>query len=218
MDKKKLIGMFIGVLMFAALIAGATFAWLTIQANFTNNVITGSARDFTFTYEKGTDVSDMIWTTSSPPRSTIVKDKGYITIDVEKAPRIPEASSFKIRLKKDKMEVGVNDLIKYAVCRSDILNDGECNNEVATPIPTEVGGKWVALGSVTTAADDQILYDDPTTFNVYSETTPTKAHYFVYFWLDSAVLTNDNFDDAHGKQMVGYVYAEAEQGENGTIQ
>lgn len=36
MDKKKLIGTIIGVTMFAALIAGATFAWLTFSATITN--------------------------------------------------------------------------------------------------------------------------------------------------------------------------------------
>ena len=44
MDRKKLIGTIIGVIFFVALIAGATFAWLTFNANVTNgnyNVSTG---------------------------------------------------------------------------------------------------------------------------------------------------------------------------------
>ena len=116
MDKKKLIGLFIGVMMFAALIAGATFAGLTLEANTTNNVISGTSRDFTFAYKKGTDIANLIWTTSFPPRNVISEGNGYITIDVTKAEKIPEASSFKILLNKTTMEIGVANLIKYAVC------------------------------------------------------------------------------------------------------
>lgn len=216
MDKKKLIGLIIGVLMFIALISGATFAWLTFTANFTNSAITGSSRDFTFTYASGTAVSDLVWTTSSPPRNVIAESKGYITVSATKAAKIPEASSFKIILKKDTMDIKVADLVKYAVCRSNTAS--ECSNEATTTIPTTVGGNWVSIGSITTETGDQILYDDTTTFNVYSETQAVTGYYYVYLWLDSAVLTNDNFNDAHGKQIVGYVYAEAEQGENGTVQ
>ena len=216
MDKKKLIGMFIGILMFAALIAGATFAWLTFTANFTNNAITGSSRDFTFTYASGTAISELIWTTSSPPRNAISAGKGYVTVSATKAARIPEASSFKIILKKDTMDIKVTDLVKFAVCRSNTAS--ECSNEATTTIPTTVGGNQIALGSITTEAGDQTLYDDTSTFNVYSETQSVTGNYYVYFWLDSAALTNDNFSAAHGKQMLGYVYAEAEQGENGIVQ
>lgn len=216
MDKKKFIGLIIGVLMFIALISGATFAWLTYIANFTNNIIIGGTRDFTFTYTSGTNISELIWTTSSPPRNAISEGKGYVTVSATKAAEIPEASSFKIILKKDTMDIMVTDLVKFAVCRSNTAS--ECNNSATTTIPTTVGGNWVALGSITTETGNQVLYDDTTTFNVYSKTQPVTGDYYVYLWLDSAVLTNDNFDDAHGKQIADYVYAEAEQGENGIVQ
>jgi len=216
MDKKKLIGMFIGILMFAALIAGATFAWLTYIPNFTNNVITVSSRNFTFTYSSGTAVSNLIWTTASPPRDKITPGNGYITVTATKTARTPEASSFKIILKKDKMDIKVNDLIKFAVCRSNTAS--ECNNSATTAIPTATSGNWVAIGSVTTAADAQILYNDTTTYNVYSETASVTGNYYVYLWLDSSVLTNQNLSQVENKQMIGYVYAEAEQGETGIVQ
>lgn len=220
MDKKKLIGMFIGIIMFAALIAGATFAWLTFTANFTNNVISGNSRDFTFEYEQGTAVSNLIWTTSSPPRKVISVGNGYITVDVTKAAKVPEASSFKIILNKTTMEIGVENLIRYAVCLSDTKDDSDCKSaeDIVTPIPTTVGGKWVALGSVTTETGTQVLYNDTTTFNVYSENNEVEGYYYIYFWLDSAVLTNDNLPDVENKTIAGYVYAEAEQGETGTVQ
>jgi len=216
MDKKKLIGMIIGITMFAALIAGATFAWLTFTANFSNNTINASTRNFTFSYTQGTAVSNLIWTTSAPARNIITTGNGYITLAATKTARTPEASSFKIILQKDTMEIAVAGLIKYAVCRSNTASD--CNNSATSTIPTSVSGNWVAVGTVTTATGAQTLYDDTTTFNVYSETASVTGNYYVYFWLDSAVLTNSNMASAQGKKMVGYVYAEAVQGEAGTVQ
>ena len=216
MDKKKLIGMIVGVLMFAALIAGATFAWLTFTATFTNNVVTGTSRDFTFTYTQGTAVSDMVWTTASPARNIITSGKGYITVTATKAAKTPEASNFKIILQKDTMDIKVANLIKYAVCRSTTAAD--CNNSATDAIPTSASGNWVAVGSVSTSTGPQTLYDDTATFNVYSETASVTGDYYIYLWLDSSALTNSNMANAQDKQIAGYIYAEAVQGESGTVQ
>jgi len=214
MDKKKIIGMTIGIIMFAALIAGATFAWLTFTATFTNNVINGVSRNFTFTYEEGTAVTELIWSTDAPSRNIILPEKGYITLTATKPEKVPEASNFKIILQKTTMDIKVNDLVKYAICRSNTVTD--CNNESTSTIPTSASGNWVAVGSITTSTGAQELYDDQTTFNVYSESTPTTGNYYIYLWLDSEVLTNSNMANAQNKQMVAYIYAEAVQGEGAT--
>ena len=47
MNQKKLIGTIIGVLFFAVLIAGATFAWFTFSVNVSNgnyNAATGNSQ------------------------------------------------------------------------------------------------------------------------------------------------------------------------------
>ena len=57
MDKKKLIGTIIGVVAFGALIAGATYAWLTYNATITNGNYLLSSMNFSVVYTKGTAVS-----------------------------------------------------------------------------------------------------------------------------------------------------------------
>jgi len=56
LDTKKLIGTIIGVTMFAVLIAGATFAWLTFGTTLGDNVYNGTTMNFVVDYTKGTAV------------------------------------------------------------------------------------------------------------------------------------------------------------------
>ena len=60
MDKRKLIGAIIGVTMFALLIVGATFAWLTFNVNvLSNSATTGGSMNFSVNYVKGQNISTM---------------------------------------------------------------------------------------------------------------------------------------------------------------
>ena len=59
MDKKKLIGTIIGVAMFAALIAGATFAFLSFTATVTNSTYNGTSMNFLVDYTKGTAITGL---------------------------------------------------------------------------------------------------------------------------------------------------------------
>ena len=61
MDKKKLIGTIIGVIAFAALIAGATYAWFSFALNVTTGSYSANTQNFIVTYTKGTNI------TSAPP-------------------------------------------------------------------------------------------------------------------------------------------------------
>ena len=56
MDTKKLIGTIIGVTLFAVLIAGATFAWLTFGTTVGENTYQGTSMNFIVDYTQGTDV------------------------------------------------------------------------------------------------------------------------------------------------------------------
>ena len=75
MSNKKLIGTIIGVIAFAALISGATFAWLTYAVNVTGGTYNGASTNFVVNYTKGTDISDVPILTSptvSTARSLVV--------------------------------------------------------------------------------------------------------------------------------------------------
>lgn len=208
MNTKKLIGMVIGIILFAALIAGATFAWLSFTANITNANLTGSSRNFTFTYAQGTAISELLPLTQTPARNAITSSKGYITVSASKAANTPRASSFKLILNITETEVGVPGLIRFAVCRHATASN--CNNSVSTAIPASASGNFVAVGTVNNTTGAQTLYDDTTTFTNAGAAT---GNYYVYFWIDASVINEDNLASAEGKKFAGHIYAEATQGE-----
>lgn len=59
MDKKKLIGTIVGVIAFAALIAGATYAWLSNNLTVTNGVYNLKASNFVINYTNGTAITNV---------------------------------------------------------------------------------------------------------------------------------------------------------------
>lgn len=210
MNTKKLIGMVIGVILFAALVAGATFAWLTFAVDVTNSTLTGSSRNFTFTYEEGTAIDELLPLSQTPARNSITAGKGYVTVSASKADETPRASSFKLILNVTSNDIGIDGLIRYAVCRSNTVTD--CDNTVSTAIPTAGtdGGPFVAVGTITNTTGAQELYNDTTTFT--SERAAT-GNYYIYFWIDASIITEANFSSAEGKTFAGNIYAEATQGE-----
>ncbi|MBQ9854246.1 MAG: hypothetical protein IJO57_04355 [Bacilli bacterium] len=210
MNTKKLIGMVIGIILFAALIAGATFAWLSFTANITNANLTGSSRNFTFTYAQGTAISELLPLTQTPARNAITSGKGYITVSATKTANTPRASSFKLILNITETEIGVPGLIRFAVCRHATASN--CNNSVATAIPASgsTTGNFVAVGTVNNTTGTQILYNDTATFTNAGAAT---GHYYIYFWIDASVINEDNLASAEGKKFAGHIYAEATQGE-----
>ena len=208
MNTKKLIGMVIGIILFAALIAGATFAWLSFTANITNANLTGSSRNFTFTYAQGTAISELLPLTQTPARNAITSGKGYITVSASKAANTPRASSFKLILNITETEVGVPGLIRFAVCRHATASN--CNNTVSTAIPASAEGNFVAVGTVNNTTGTQILYNDTDTFTSAGAAT---GNYYVYFWVDASVINEGNLASAEGKKFAGHIYAEATQGE-----
>lgn len=69
MDKKKLIGSIIGVMAFIALVAGATYAWVTMNASVVNGTYTIGTMNFSVKYLKGSDVTS-VPALSTPTTST----------------------------------------------------------------------------------------------------------------------------------------------------
>lgn len=74
MDRKKLIGLIIGIILFAALIVGATFAWLTYAINVTNGNYNVETSCFDVNYENGADISGTLNMVANPlnGRSTTI--------------------------------------------------------------------------------------------------------------------------------------------------
>lgn len=208
MNTKKLIGMIIGVTMFAALIAGATFAYLTFTANVNNGNYTGiTTKNFTFTYNNGTTISDLLSLSKTPALNSITAGKGYIPLTVSKTATSVPSNNFTIYLKRSTWQVGLTGAIRYAVCRATAVS--ACGSSV----PTGTNSNWVAVGTITNAEDSDTdkgfaLYTDTTTFNV---TTAASTSYYIYFWLDASIINDSNISQVNGKKVSGYVYAEAIQ-------
>lgn len=208
MEKKKLIGTIIGVVAFILLIAGATFAWLTIAATVTNGNYNTRTLNFTYTYDADASnaISNVFMLGSEPERNSITAKNGYVVLTASKGTGTAMASSFKLILSKTINGIEDDNVFRYAVCHSDTATD--CNNAASTTIPSTVSGNWVAVGTIDSGTEDQELYDDTTTFRVEGAKAAT---YYVYFWLDGSAITSDNQSDILNKTFSGYIYATSTQ-------
>lgn len=188
MDKKKLIGTIIGVVAFAALIAGATYAWFSFALNVTTGTYNATTQNFIITYEKGTNITSAPPVLSSPTASTAssLVVTAYRTSDVA-------TGTLEIQLTTTSSDVlTTSGVIHYAVCASTTQGSPGCT----TLTSGATGVK--ATGSITAAS----------TITLYSEAIPTtKTYYYVYFWLDGAT-----YGESHvGKTYSGYIHAKATQ-------
>ena len=186
MDKKKLIGTIIGVVAFAALIAGATYAWLTYNATITNgNYLLGSM-NFSVTYVKGTAVNAVPILTN-PTATEVTSGGGHLAVQASKASGsapgnltiklVTNASTNATLLSKN--------ALKYAACI------GTCQ---ATDLSQET-----YKGTVSATGELNII---PTTPLTASPTT-----YNIYFWLDSASVDTTIVNAEYS----GYISASATQ-------
>ena len=168
MDKKKLIGTIVGVALFAALIAGATYAWLTFAIGVTNNTVSSGSMNFSVKYTRGNDVTNIpILATGTP---------GDITPLTVKANKVAGSApgNLTIYLNTDSTTTSAllsSGAINYAVCV------GTCTsfNEDLTGTVTSSG----KLGLLTTPLTD------------------SEQSYNIYFWLDGNKITNALVDSTY---------------------
>ena len=160
MDKKKLIGTIIGVIAFAALIAGATFAWLTQNAAITNGTYNFGTMNFSVTYSKGTDV------TTAPPSLSAPTTSTAHSLNV-KANKVSGSApgNLTIYLNTSSTTLTANAL-NYAVC---IGNCSSTDLTAATYKGTVSGTGKVAILSNTPLQASQ------TTYNIYLWLDPSKV-------------------------------------------
>ena len=204
MDKRKLIGTIIGVTMFAALIAGATFAWLSFTANVTNSTYNATTRNFIITYGGGTTVSNMLQTKT--PTTAVLGSVGKTTVSAAKSDKAAPTNSFKLNLTITSNTLATKSIV-YAVCK------GSCPTGVnlatvsgsGTSTTATCGSGVAACGTIygTTAVT---LHTDTSTFNTSAAASTT---YDIYFWLNPATMTNADID----KKIVATISASATQNE-----
>ena len=193
MDKKKLIGTIIGVTMFAALIAGATFAWLTFNASVTNGTYNATAQNFIITYAGGTHITELLDIESAPTAANVTK-----VIKVS-ASRASTSATGTLDLKLTTSSTGTlttGSVVKYAVCSGTNSASDCASKSLATVNSTN---KVIAVGSVNKTG----------TITLYtaSSISTSATYYYIYFWIDAATFTNSHL----GQSFSGYVHASATQ-------
>jgi len=214
LDTKKLLGTIIGVIMFALLIVGATFAWLTLAANVTNGNYAVGTKNFVINYAGGSAISNTVQT-SNPTTMEITTETsaaattdGWLAVTASKAATSAKASDFTIKLHINSISNPLTTkALTYAVCK------GICPTGVALATVTE-GIATCAIGVAscgtvdpTMRNQDIVLHTDNETFNVDGAVSDTT--YNIYFWLDSGTIASADI----GKSFSGYIHASATQGD-----
>ena len=216
MDHKKLIGTVLGVIAFVALIAGATFAWLSASVNVSNGTYQIKSKNFVINYAGSPTIENPIMLAqantliSKMTTKSAASDTGdaWAAVTASKTANDAAASSFKLILNIDTNTISKNGVV-YAVCK------GACpatalisaiNTSAATPTATcATGGTVVSCGVITKQSTASVvLYNDTTTFNTEAD---ANATYNIYFWLDGPTIDNTNL----GQEFAGYISASATQ-------
>ncbi len=192
MDKRKLIGTILGVLAFAALIVGATYAWLTLSFDATNSNYNTRSKNFTVDYSNNNgSITDIpILETGSPSEASLV------TVTAKKGTN-SASGNLTLYLNTDTTVVGEEANTSAALLESGAIHYAVCIGTCTT---------FVGLTTQGTITDQT-----PLKYAILSNTplTATNTEYNVYFWLDSNLLTGE----LNGTKYTGYISAEASQTE-----
>jgi len=194
LNTKKLIGAIIGVTAFAALVAGATFAWLSATTVINNSIFNGFKE-----IKSGSATTAAITTATSAG----VAGDAWAAVTASKTANDAPASSFKVKLAITDNTLETNAIV-WALCKGNCPTNtalATVSNGVAT-----CGNSVTNCGTIIGGSQTEVLlYDDTTTFNTDSDVSTTT--YNVYFWIDSDTLSNDDMGASFG----GYIHAEATQ-------
>lgn len=216
MDNKKIIGAILGVVAFIALVAGATFAWLTTTVNVTNGTYNGKTKNFVIAYAGSPLVSnpvmlaqaDTLKSKITTQADAATEGDAWAAVTASKTTADAAASSFKITLNITDNTINANAVV-YAVCKGACPSTAlisAINTSGTSPTATcATGGTVVACGVVPKLSTSPIvMYDDTTTFNTEAAASET---YNIYFWYDGPTITDANV----GQIFAGYISASASQ-------
>lgn len=215
MDRRKMIGAVLGVIAFIALIAGATFAWLTGSFTAGTGNYNIKTKNFVITYAGSADISNPIMLSYSnsliskmtTQTSAATANDAWAALTASKTENDAPASSFKITLNVSNNTLTTNSIV-WAVCKGNCPATALITAiNTSTPSATcATGGTVVACGVIpkTKTSGTVQLYNDTSTFNVAGAANQT---YNVYFWLDGPTIA----DADANKSFSGYISASATQ-------
>lgn len=217
MDKRKLIGTIIGVVMFAALIAGATFAWLTFTANVVNATYNGVTQNFIVDYTQGSAVNGNLkqYTTgqATPANTTklvVVAKKHEDSVDGHMTIKLTTTAQT-----SNIMAVADKPVVHWVICRDPDVEEGTQVDDVCSTNFNNASnsGMIKATGEIVLLSDAALaegstdvttpLSSDNNTYLIEED----GVSYFVYFWLDAEQITSAHI----GAKFDAYIHASASQ-------
>lgn len=159
MDYKKLIGTIIGVTLFAILIAGATFAWLTFGVEIVStNVKTANTMNFIVQYTKGTNIDDMpmVDSTLVTPSQT-----ASLVVVMKKNPNSPEGHGSISLTTTSTGSLTTKGIVRWAICRDTSIEQGTQVDNVCGGLTstTDFSAKALNSGKVTANSTITLLND-----------------------------------------------------------
>lgn len=205
MNNKKIFGMVIGVIAFIALIAGATFAWLTWSS--TPTTIGGTTSTFSINYSTPGGAINNQALVPSATYSTATGDYTYVTIS-----RTNESLTGKANL-----VLNVTTLTLNGTCTTEgVITYGpqaSCSGTWETADASKIHWAVYTGGSTTDTATTEVgsgTFADVSANKIalVSNATlnTTDTYYFVYIWLDSTAG-----NEFVGSTFSGYIAADATQ-------
>lgn len=199
MDKRKLIGTIIGVTMFAALIAGATFAFLSFTATVTDSTYNGTAMNFIVDYQEGTYIEDIPQLRSSTTAAPNTQDITMITpseaaslVVVAKHHENSAKGYVTIKLTTTSQGLLTTDgLVNWVICRDpDVESGTQVDDVCGSGFPTSglSGGAAINSGVITAGNNNTItlLSDAALAAGSSNKITPVNtstetAEYLLYY-------------------------------------
>lgn len=199
MEKKKLIGTIIGVIFFVALIAGATFAWLTFNATVTNGNYNTGSRNFVINYTDNGDISSakiLNITTAAGVTDSAIGNYTIITAALNSATTPHGTLTLTLNTGTDTASQTVRSAIRYSVATC--TGAATCTDFGTPTAPQSVSSNTQVL----------TLPGGGTTASITSNTVFTR--FKVYVWLDAESVG----ESMVGKSYTGHISATATQTEN----
>jgi hypothetical protein len=189
LDTKKLIGTIIGVTMFAVLIAGATFAWLTFGTTLVEtNVTTSNSMNFIVDYTNGQDITNlpMLDSTLAKPEEaamlSVTANKHSNSVNGHLVIMLTNNATTGKTGSEDLLTDGI---VRWAICRGTPCT-GNFNNAVNAGIAQGVGTAQVLLNDAALAdghakknngSTDCTVANDLKTMTKTTITKPTTTVY-----------------------------------------
>ena len=186
MSKHKLIGTIIGVALFAALIAGATFAFLSFTAEVINATYNGTSMNFLVDYTKGTDISTLPQLKTATPSTA-----AHLVINAKKHNNSVNGY-LTIKLSTTSSNALTSDgIVNWVLCKGACTSDFSAKKASGT----------ITEGGSTSTPNVITLWSDPELIST------SGTDYYIYFWIDANGINNNHVNNTFS----GYIHASATQ-------